>query len=161
MKTHRSLRSALLALSLTALAAAPALAQYRTDRYYRTDRNDTQVSFSLNFNRQPHWNRVYGTRVMVIRERPGYDVFRYGPYYYAYRYGRWYRADDWRGDFYVIDAGAVPYEFRRVPRRHWRAYPNWRDYDRDRRYDDNRGYDRRDDRDPNWDRNRDWNRDNH
>jgi len=151
MKTHRSLRSALLALSLTALAAAPALAQYR-DRDYRTYRNDTQVSFSLNFTRAPHWNRVNGTRVMVIRERPGYDVFRYGSYYYAYRYGRWYRADDWRGDFYVIDAGAVPYEFRSVPRRHWRSYPNWRNWDRDRRYDDRNYDDRRYDRNnDNWD----------
>jgi len=123
MNTQRTLRAAILALGLTALVSAPAVAQYR---YY--DRDQSTFSFSLNFNNTPHWNRVNGTRVMVMRERPGFDVFRYGNDYYAYRQGRWYVAPDWRSEFRVIDASAVPYDFRRVPRRHWRSYPDWREY---------------------------------
>jgi hypothetical protein len=141
MNTQRTLRAAILALGLTALVSAPAVAQYR---YY--DRDESAYSFSLNFNSAPHWNRVAGTRVMVMRERPGYDVFRYGSDYYAYRQGRWYMAPDWRSEFRLIDASSVPYEFRRVPRRHWRSYPHWRDYDYD-----NSNYDRGYDRERGWD----------
>ena len=142
MKFQRTVTSALLALGLTALIAAPALAQYRNDRGYRDNGyRDNQSSFSiqLNFNRAPHWQRVPGTRVLVVRDYPGYDMFRYGNEYYVYRYNRWYVSDNWRGEFRYVDAGSVPYEFRRVPRRSWHNYPpEWRRGNRDRNNWDDR-----------------------
>jgi hypothetical protein len=55
-------------------------------------------------------------------DRPGYDMFAYGGRYYVYSDGRWYTSRNWRGNFRLINRGAVPRELRRVPRQQWRNY---------------------------------------
>jgi hypothetical protein len=102
-------------------------------RYYPTaweDRRDrgsdgSSVTLHVTFGTTPHWAGVRGTRVeeIPLAERPGYDVFRYGGTYYAYNNNRWYMSPRETGDFTVIDDRSVPSELSRVPREHWRNYP--------------------------------------
>jgi hypothetical protein len=135
----------LLAMGMALVLVASASAQ---DRQY-TRSQSSGVSLQINFGSTPHWSRVPGTQVRMIRQgdRTDYDIFQYGRSYYAYNNDneRWYMSRRSRGHFRLIDDRAVPVELRRVPRNHWRNYPaSWEDrndrYDRGRRsrYDGNR-----------------------
>ena len=114
----------------------------RTD-YNRSDYNRTSgggdATLQVTFGSRPRWGSVSGTRVMEVRsrQRPDYDVFRYGSSYYAYNNDRWYMSNRWDGTYSYVDERSVPRELRRVPRNHWRHYPQgWQDrgrYDDDRR----------------------------
>ena len=111
----------LLALSVTFAMAASAHAQDR----HNQGSGGTSVTMEVTFGTTPHWVGIRGTRVMEIREgeRPGYDMFRYGRIYYVYNNNRWYMSRRWRGRFTAIDDRSVPGQLFRVPREHWRNYP--------------------------------------
>ena len=106
------------------------------------DRNDqgsngTSGSLQVNFGTTPRWSVIRGTRVNVIRQRdrPDYDMFRYGRNYYVYSNHRWYMSRNWRGRFNAIDDRDVPNELTRVPREVWRNYPTaWQDQNGNSRY---------------------------
>jgi hypothetical protein len=112
---------------------------------YDRDRTSGGATFRVSFGSRPRWSPVPGTRVMVVRsgDRPDYDVFRYGNSYYAYNNDRWYTSNRWDGTYNYVDEASVPRELYRVPRNHWRHYPQgWQN--RRYRHDDRRD-DRRDD----------------
>jgi hypothetical protein len=113
-----------LALGMTLAASAGA-----QDRQYRGG-----TSLQITFGSTPHWVGIPGTQVREIRQgdRTDYDMFRYGRNYYAYNNanGRWYTSRHWRGQFRMIADRSVPRELRRIPRNHWRNYPDaWQDRD--------------------------------
>ena len=115
---------------------------YNRNDYNRTS-GGTDATLQVTFGSRPRWGSVSGTRVMVLRsrQRPDYDVFRYGNSYYAYSNDRWYMSDRWDGTYRYVDDGSLPRELRRVPRNHWRHYPQgWQDR---RHYDNRRGDDDR------------------
>jgi hypothetical protein len=90
-------------------------------------RNNVSTTFQVSYNSRPQWSGVRGARgVMEIRNgaRPDYDMFRFNGNYYAYSNNRWYMSHRSRGQFTMIDERAVPREFGRVPRDHWRNYPS-------------------------------------
>jgi hypothetical protein len=123
--SKRHLLLPLLALGMTVAMAATVYAQ-----------TSTSASLTVSFGTAPHWTAVQGTRVQVIRdrERPDYDMFRYGGSYYVYNNDRWYMSRRSRGQFRAIDERQVPVELSRVPRNHWRNYPTaWAE--RDNRHD--------------------------
>jgi hypothetical protein len=125
-KTHLLLL--LLALSVALATATSARAQ---DRHYGGS-DGTSATLQISFGTTPHWTGIRGTNVRVIRERerPDYDMFRYGRNYYVYRDNHWYTSRRWRGQFTLIDDRLVPRELSRVPRQHWRNYPSgWSDQD--------------------------------
>ena len=126
----------LLALSLTLPMAAPVRAQDRHDR----GPDNASVTLQVTFGNMPHWTGIRGTRVQEIRqrERPDYDMFRYGGAYYAFKNNRWYTSRRMRGGYTVMDDGSVPRELSRVPRGHWRNYPSgWSEPNNDPRHDGN------------------------
>jgi hypothetical protein len=100
----------------------------------------SSATLQINLGSQPRWTNVRGTRVRMIRgQRPDYDMFRYGNYYYVYNNDRWFMSRQWRGEFSAVDDRQVPRELARVPRQHWRNYPqSWANDNGDRRYDNNR-----------------------
>lgn len=161
---HPVLRSLVYASLLAATIATPALAggdKYKERRGDKqrgatyeegrsSSREDRRMSFGLD--RNPQWEWVRGTRVMVIRaeDRPDYDMFRYNNSYYVYHDGSWYRSNHWRGEFRVMNARSVPTVFKQVPREYWVSYPTtWSerkgDKDKDDRWDRDRDRDRDDD----------------
>jgi hypothetical protein len=158
MDKRSVLRSLTLAVLLGALVTVPASAQGRDDRrdrnrdgdsYYNYDRS-SNAQFGLT--RNPHWMKVRGTKVMVIRDqdRPDYDMFRFGRDYYVCSSGHWYRSTNWRGSFRPIDGAVLPGDFRKVPREYWRTFPSgWNDNGRMRHRDRNRDRDRDRDHDRN------------
>jgi hypothetical protein len=92
--------------------------------------NGSSLTMQITFGNTPHWSSIRGTRVREIRdrERPDYDMFRYGGNYYVYNNDRWYMSRAWRGQFMLIDDRNVPYELSMIPRGHWRSYPTvWMD----------------------------------
>jgi hypothetical protein len=103
-----------LALVATMASAGPAHAQ-----------DDVNARLQIHLGSYPHWTVISGTQVdeLPMAERPNYDVFRYGGTYYAYSNGRWYSSTNSDGDYYVVQDNAVPMEFSRIPREHWRTYP--------------------------------------
>ena len=131
-----------LALSMILAMGTTAQAQDRRDQ----GSSGASVTLRINVGSAPHWEQVPGTRVRAIRrgDRVDYDVFQYGRKYYAYNYDNnrwyvdnnpWYRFGRWSGQFRLIDDRYVPIELRRIPRTHWRHYPEaWQD-----RYDQGPG----------------------
>ena len=111
--------------------------QGRND-YDRTT-GGTDATFQVSFGSRPRWGAVRGTRVMEMRsrQRPDYDVFRYGGTYYVYSNDRWYSSDRPDGAYRYVDDSSLPRDLRRVPRNHWRHYPQGWQHDR-WGHDDNR-----------------------
>lgn len=97
------------------------------------------ATMQVTFSNRPRWSQVPGTRVRELRQgrnRPDYDMFRYGNTYYVYSNGRWYASNQWNGSFSYIEFRQVPVELSRVPRDHWRNYPaEWVGQNRDDRSD--------------------------
>jgi len=122
----RHLLLPLLALAVTCAAVAPARAQYQ----HNPNSSGTSATLTINFGTSPHWTTIRGTNVRTIRqsERPDYDIYRYGGRYYVYQNDHWYMSRRGYGQFTMIDERYVPAEFSRVPRAHWRNYPQgWMD----------------------------------
>jgi hypothetical protein len=131
-RLKRNLMLPLLALGMTFVLTSPAQAQYRQIQ----QPNGTSASLQITFGSQPRWSTIRGSRVQQVRERerPDYDMFRYGGGYYVYRNNQWYMSRHGRGEFAVIEERNVPMEVSRVPRQHWRNYPGqWNDQSRDPR----------------------------
>ncbi len=103
------------------------------------DADGRSATIQITFGSRPRWSQVPGTRVREIRHwrnRPDYDMFCYDNTYYVYNGGRWYSSDQWNGEFSYIDFRSVPRELSRVPRDHWRNYPEeWVGQNRDQRSD--------------------------
>jgi hypothetical protein len=96
----------------------------------------TSTSLQINFGNNPRWSTIRGTRIQEIRgrERPDYDMFRYGRVYYVYSNDQWYSSNRGRGNFIAIDDHDVPWELSRIPRDRWHSYPSaWMDRQRDPR----------------------------
>ena len=89
-------------------------------------------TFQVRFSSTPRWIEVSrGVGMVEVRNRPSYDMFRYGNRYYVYRDGRWYTSTTWSGTFHAIDMRNVPMEISYVPRQHWVSYPvAWRSSER-------------------------------
>lgn len=85
----------------------------------------TSAFLQITFGSSPHWVHAGGTSVEYLppAEYPNHDVFRYGGTYYAYSNDRWYSSPHESGNFTVIDVRSVPSELNKVPRQHWRQYP--------------------------------------
>jgi hypothetical protein len=85
----------------------------------------TTASLRISFGSTPRWSSVNGTRVEEIigNNRPNHDMFRVDGSYYAYDNNRWYTSRYDRGDYTMINDSDVPEELVRVPRDHWRNYP--------------------------------------
>jgi len=114
----------------------PAEWQGRND--YDRSAGGATGTLQVSFGSRPRWGSVRGTRVMEVRssQRPDYDVFRYGNAYYAYDNDRWYSSSNWNGTYRSVDNGSVPRDLRRVPRSHWRHYPQgWQNGRYDDRHD--------------------------
>jgi len=103
------------------------------------DPDGRSATIQVTFGSRPRWSQVPGTRVREIRQgrnRPDYDMFRYGNTYYVYSSGRWYSSNQWNGNFSYIEFRSVPTELSRVPRDHWHNYPEeWVGQDRDQRWE--------------------------
>ena len=96
-------------------------------RNYRTvDVSSAPPPPQIYFRENPHWVKVAGTGVMVVREdeRPNVDLFYQGGNYYVYDSGFWYRSDGWNGPYAAVDARNVPRALRAVPRSQWISYPS-------------------------------------
>jgi hypothetical protein len=133
-RSKRHLLLPLLALAVTFVAVAPAHAQYHQVQ----GTGGTSASLQISFGSAPHWTTVRGTRVREIRtsDRPDYDMYNYGGTYYVYQNDSWYSSRRPQGRFVAMDERNVPREFSRVPRNHWRNYPQgWMD-----RNGNNNGY---------------------
>jgi hypothetical protein len=93
---------------------------------FATSARAQDATLQVRFGTHPHWESVRGTHVRVIRDRdrPDYDVFRYGGWYYAYNNDHWYRSHRAEGDYRAVDDRDVPSDFQRVPRERWRNYPS-------------------------------------
>ena len=122
IRSKRHLLLPLLALAITCAVVAPARAQYSS--------GGTSASLQINFGTAPRWSTIPGTSVREIQmsQRPDYDMYRYGGTYYVYQNDVWYSSRRPQGRFMVINERYVPREFSRVPRNHWRNYPQgWMD----------------------------------
>ena len=125
-RSKRHLLLPLLALAVTCAAVGPARAQYHQVQ----SSGGTSASLQISFGSAPQWTTVRGTRIREIRmsQRPDYDMYSYGGTYYVYQNDVWYSSRRPQGRFVVIDERYVPREFSRVPRDHWRNYPQgWMD----------------------------------
>jgi hypothetical protein len=103
--------------------------QIANDNHFRQPAS-ASVSLHVGFKTKPHWVGVSGTRVKELHQghRPDYDMFQYGSSYYVYNNNRWYMSRQWHGDFPVVEDRSVPSELSRVPRDHWRNFPQeWAD----------------------------------
>ena len=123
-RTHLLLPLLVLGLSLAMVASVQA-----QNRDYRGS-SGTSATLQVSFGTTPHWTGIRGTRVMEVRqdERQGYDTFRYGGNYYAYSNNQWYRSHRANGQYAQIQDRSVPSQLSRVPRDHWRNYPQgWGD----------------------------------
>jgi len=138
MNSMRTTLMALLVSGACVAAAAPAIARGYDNGYGYN--SGSSFSITIDLGSHPHWRPVRGTRVYEINGPRSYDAFRYGGYYYVYDNDCWYRSHRTRGQFVRIDDRAVPREFARVSRDHWRNV-SWRD-----RYDqhDRNGWNDRD-----------------
>jgi hypothetical protein len=122
MRTPHTARSLvpLFLIGLLALFVMPVHAQ-----------GDRSSAPQVHFKHKPHWQRVAGTHVSVVREderQTDYDVFNYKSHYYVHGDAGWYHAKKWNGEYQPIDEAKVPSEFRKVPREHWGHYPSsWSD----------------------------------
>jgi hypothetical protein len=114
----RNILLTVVVLSLTAVSSHAQDAPH-------SGQTSTSMTLRVSFGSTPHWTSIHGTHVQQIRERerPDYDIFRYGGHYYAYQHGEWYMAYQTRGPYRWIDERAVPSALYRVPSEHWRAYP--------------------------------------
>lgn len=100
---------------------------HRNDRAYSNVYNAPPAP-PIYFRNNPHWVKVPGTSVMVVRqdERPNVDLFYHGGNYYTHDNGYWYRSNGWNGPYTAIQASVVPGALRSVPRSQWISYPsNW------------------------------------
>jgi hypothetical protein len=91
---------------------------------------DMSMSMEVSFGTKPHWTGIHGTHVKEIRqgERPDYDMFHYGSNYYVYNNNRWYTSRQSSGRFTYVEDHSVPSELSKIPRDHWRNYPQgWAD----------------------------------
>jgi hypothetical protein len=118
-------RSAILALIVATVAVGAtttvARAQETVSTYRVTVPGGTQFDFQSN----PKWVMVPGTRVAMVRDdmRPNQDFFRYNNRYYVQSNGTWYRSNRWNGRYTAVNERSLPAQFRQVPQQHWRAYP--------------------------------------
>lgn len=129
---RRHLWPSLFAIGLMVATAAPSGAQ-SIDIHAGSGGH---ASIQITFGDEPRWVAVPNSRVRIIevRDRPDYDMFRYGNRYYVCRDGYWYMSRHPRGRFVWVDEYRVPVEISRVPRKHWRRYPgHWDDRRRDPR----------------------------
>jgi hypothetical protein len=122
--------------------AVATVSTVRAQSRYDQGSSGMSGSLQITFGSTPRWTSMRGTRVMRIRdrERPDYDMFRYGNVYYIYRDDHWYSSRRVRGSYRMVEDRYVPMQVSGVPREHWRAYPNgWMERNNRHRGDDNNG----------------------
>ena len=84
----------------------------------------------VEFKTTPVWVPVEGTdkKVLMIQadQRPKYDIFSFNNRYYVHKGDYWFSSDVLNGPYAVVEANAVPTEFKNVPKESWVVYPtNW------------------------------------
>ena len=126
---------------LSAVIAAPVYARTNTYFGFQIGISNAPPAPQVRYWREPSMIVVPDSRVYVVRDDPGYDMFRFNGFYYVQENGYWYRARNYRGPFQVIDVRWVPRPIFNVPSSNWR-HRNWdRGYMTERR---GRGHDRND-----------------
>jgi len=113
-------RTMMFLVTLLALAVVvPAAAQARTYFGFEIGIGNAPPPPRVVFRAEPRWVMVPQSRVTIIEEDPGYDMFRYGGWYYVCNGGYWYRAHGYRGPFAVVDVRSVPRPVFDVPAERW------------------------------------------
>jgi hypothetical protein len=86
---------------------------------------DQSSTMQIDLGYATRWSMIRGTRVQMVRgrQRPEFDLFRFGGDYYAFDSDHWYTSHSGRGEYTRIGDRMVPDELRRVPRMMWRNYP--------------------------------------
>ena len=135
------MRRAILALAILMGAAGHAEAHSRTYFGFQIGITNAPPPPRVVYYEEPDVVLIPRTRVYVVEDDYGYDMFRYGRYWYVMDDGYWYRSRGYDGPYRVIDVRYVPRPVFYVPARHWHHHPRY--VSAQYRYEGRRYYDGR------------------
>ena len=122
-----------LAMLLALSTAAAAHAETKFYAGFSIGTRNAPPPPQVQFVQPPNMVAVERSKVTVLVDDPGYDMFQDGRMYYVCSNGFWYRGRSYRGPFKVVDVRKVPREVFAVPVERWHHHPVVREEEMHRR----------------------------